>query len=349
MRKKSVYSTKKTNPPLYSLSNEELATRNKNSNNENLRKESGEILRLRHNIDVLSRHAYVDEQPPRGIIDENEFSKIIFGFESFRPSHSLMFLSNFDEMGGKSTTFPISLYLGIYDATTLEEIKKGWAEIKHWRNYLHHAEGDKNLEIGGNYLFDLHTKNMAGTGYGGLAKEINQRIEKLLSWEASNKKWIKKFEKELHSYLSKKDGNGNKKTSHSSRGKKKEAGTILSKEPPSSDFSRIRQNFQLSYAAGTLERKKRWLDEVYQETPLKCLNSIPEKHPYINLELEALAILSNLGYTKEQGEERIKTALQAITEGRTMKNIVTNLKVRETLRWWRNKYGHPSPGGAGLG
>jgi hypothetical protein len=345
LRKKSAYSTKKTNPPLYSLSNDELETLNEKSDDADLRWEIAEILRLRHNIEVLSRSAYADD--PSGIIKESEFSRIIFGFESILTSPSLMFLSDYDEMmGTRMSTYPIALYLGISDATTLEEIKASWKEIKYWQNHIHHTQKDKNPEVGEDFLFDLHTKNMAGTGYGGLEKEINQKLEMLLGLEASNKKWIKKFEKELRAYLSKKAAASNIKTSGSPRGHNKEVGTKLSSEPPSSAFSRIRQNFRNSY---NLKYKKLWLEQVYKDAPLKCLNSIPKERPDISLEPEALAILSNLGYKREQGEECIKTALQAIAKGRTMKNIVMAKKVRETLRSWRNKYGLPSPGKKGVG
>jgi len=48
IRKKSAYSPKKTNAPLYSLSNEELETLNKKSDDWMI----AAILRLRHTIDV---------------------------------------------------------------------------------------------------------------------------------------------------------------------------------------------------------------------------------------------------------------------------------------------------------
>ena len=348
LRNKSAYSKKKTNAPLYSLSNEELETRNKQSDDENLRGEIAEIFRLRRIIEVLSQ-AKDYSQFPSSILVEDETEDIMFYFASSFTSPLIRFLSHYGDTGGKGSAFPLWLHLRISDTTTLEEIKESWVEIKYWRDYIHRAQMETYATAREKFLADLHTQNMAGTGYRTLAKQVNQRLETLLHSEASNQKWIKKFEKELRAYLSKQKVTGNKNPSRSSRGSKKAAATKVSSEPPSSDFSKIKRIFRYWHVNRIPEEKKRWLDFLYKEAPLKCLSSIPEKNLYGNLEAEALVILSHLGYTKAQGEEAIQTAMQAIAEGRDMKNMVTANRVRETLRWWRHKYGLPSPEKAGVG
>ena len=345
IRKKSVKAAKNTAPPLYSLSNEELKALNKNPADAGIGYETHDILTLRRNIDLLSQSTPFDENVHSTIADETSSILCCFSSLYLYPCPDLLFLSRSGDTGeNEVATYPLSLYLRIDDGTTIQKIKKHWAQIRYWRDYVKRAQGP---DKGEDFLLNLHTKNMAGTGYGALAKEVSRDLEAVLRSAVSNNKWVKRFEKELRSYLSKKEATGNPKTGRSSGTKKKERAWVSAFAPLTEDFSQISR--YVRYAYFSTEPKKRRLAEVYKIAPIKALDSIPEKNPFANLESEALAVLTKLRYTEKKANESIKTAMQDITERQKMTPMVTANHVRETLRWWRNKYDYPSPGKTGLG
>jgi hypothetical protein len=354
IRNKKGYSTKNRNGSLLSLSNEELQRLSIETflgSDANTHFEAHDILKLRHNINILSRSSVFGGPLPG--IEENDKSSIACCFSNSEfSSPQLMFLSKYvyDATSvKKNSTCPITLYIGLNDATRLEDIIKNWATIKYWRDYIHHAQRENTPVPGEDFLYDLHSQNMAGVGYGSLTKQVNERLERLLRLEESNEKWIKTFEKELRAYLSKILAPSKKKSGRAAGTKNPQATTKTSSDDLSDYMRGIRHNFRFIYGARNSEHKKRLLDIVYKAAPLKCLDSMPEKDPYLVSMPDAMAILAELGYTKKKREEWKKAAMQEIAEGRTMKKIVTASQMRETLRWWRDKYDYPSPGKTGLG
>jgi len=308
---------------LYQLTTEELETLNKNPDNAEVGFQTGEILDLRRNIASLSQtKPFHQESPP---LEADESNQILACFFSSYTSLPFMFLSLFvDTVGEKDTVYPLRLYLGIDDGTTLEELKEGWGEIKYWRDYIRKAQG---AQMGGpkeEFLFDLHTQNMTGQGYGSLAKDVNKRLENILRNEISGRKWVKQFEEEVQEYLShQKEGLVN--------------------------FSKIKRQVQYSFSDNDPEKKQFWLARAYKAAPIKTLLEVPQVNPYTAYESIAQSILLYLGFDSAKSQKGIEECLKDINDGRNMRKIVTANTIRERLRWWRTKYDYPSPGKTDMG
>ena len=322
---KNTESTKWTNQPLYTLPNAVLEALNKNPDTWSTGAETYEILKLRRNIDLLSQSKQLPGHPIP-IIEDDEVELINFCFSTvYQKSPSFLCLSHQGHSDPKGHgKYPVTFYIGIDDDTTQEDIKRNWAMIKYWRDYIHKAQRSTNPAPGEDLFYDVHTKNMDGHGYGSLAKVLNQTIEHFLRLAVINKQWVEAFEAELQSYL-----------------------------PRNADdtFSNIKLRFSNLYLSKDPEKEIRSIAASFGATQMKCLDSIPKENPYAYYRnvVAALNLLEKLGFKESERNGHINTATEDIARKRTMKKIVTASNVRETLRWWRSKYGYPSPGNTGLG
>jgi hypothetical protein len=227
-----------------------------------------------------------------------------------------MFLSSYpDTAGDTDSVYPLSLYVRIDAHTTLDQIKESWDEIKYWGDYIRRNQG---AQMGGwkdNFLYDLHEKNLNGKGYGTLAKEANEKVEKSLRLKINSEIWIKDVRQELQ-------------------------------ESFPNVFSKIIKNLEFAFRLPPAIRKFK-LDKIHKENPIRSLANIPETNPFDKYDLQALEILMALKFKKTEGEILISKAMEDIKQGNDMKKMISEGKIRETLRSWRKNTTIHLPAGKG--
>jgi hypothetical protein len=253
-------------------------------------------------------------------------NEILSCFSTNHHHPPMAFLSLYRDTGGESdSVYPISLHLRIDDETTIDQIGEWWKEIKYWRDYIRRAQG---APMGGpreRFLFKLHSKNLAGHGYGSLAKALNEEVEVILRSEANKKNWLLQFEEDIREYITK------------------------NALPPTS-FEKIFYEIRWKLIRLKLRQGEDVIPALYQKFRFKSLLDPGVKNqPFFSLRNEAESILKNLGFKKVIFNRYIEDAIQHLKKGQNIKKIVTAKRIRETLRWWRKQYGYPSPGKTTMG
>lgn len=319
--------------PLWKYADEELESLHDLTVDGETRCESFAILRLRRNIDLLSRskvfthvsqtQRLVNDSPLDPIEDRKGDILSCFSSQGRLP---LVFLSRkIDVEGEENPVFPITLCLEITETMTRQDILDHWKEIQYWRNYLRRAHYGHMPYPRKRILFYLHTRQTDGKGYEALAREINSYLETDLRRAIFNQRWVQTFERELREFLQR------------------------STDSPSghqTQFSAIINEFHDLYQESDPlpSEPVSWSSKLYQRIPIPSLEVPPERNPYEEPFIFAHECLSELGFDKIHRQKCFEKGMQEIREGRPMSEIVTPENVQGALHWWRIFFDDSSEG-----